>query len=77
MAEPDWLNNTINIDTGCVFGGRLTALRWPDGTVSVRPSASTTTLQAVPRTGGTPRVSDEPRPAELLDIDDVAGKRMI
>ncbi len=25
-----WLHNTINIDTGCVFGGRLTALRWPE-----------------------------------------------
>ena len=25
-----WLNNTINIDTGCVFGGKLTALRYPE-----------------------------------------------
>jgi protein phosphatase len=25
-----WVNNTICIDTGCVFGGRLTALRWPE-----------------------------------------------
>lgn len=30
VREPEWLNNTINIDTGCVFGGRLTALRWPE-----------------------------------------------
>lgn len=30
IAEPVWQNNTINIDTGCVFGGRLTALRWPE-----------------------------------------------
>ena len=30
VADPEWLNNTINIDTGCVFGGRLTALRWPE-----------------------------------------------
>ena len=29
-AEPEWLNRTINIDTGCVFGGRLTALRYPE-----------------------------------------------
>ena len=28
VAEAEWLNNTINIDTGRVFGGRLTALRW-------------------------------------------------
>jgi protein phosphatase len=30
VPEAEWLNNTINIDTGCVFGGRLTALRWPE-----------------------------------------------
>jgi protein phosphatase len=29
-AEPEWLNRTICIDTGCVFGGRLTALRYPE-----------------------------------------------
>ena len=29
-AEPQWLNNTLCIDTGCVFGGRLTALRYPE-----------------------------------------------
>jgi hypothetical protein len=26
VEEPEWLNRTINIDTGCVFGGKLTAL---------------------------------------------------
>ncbi len=32
VAQPDavWVNNTICIDTGCVFGGKLTALRWPE-----------------------------------------------
>ncbi len=30
VSEPEWLNNTINIDTGCVYGGRLTALRYPE-----------------------------------------------
>ncbi len=30
VAEPEWLNNTMCIDTGCVFGGKLTALRWPE-----------------------------------------------
>lgn len=30
VHEPLWRNNTINIDTGCVFGGRLTALTYPD-----------------------------------------------
>jgi protein phosphatase len=30
VPEPEWLNNTVCIDTGCVFGGRLTALRYPE-----------------------------------------------
>ena len=30
VPHPDWLNRTINIDTGCVFGGKLTALRYPE-----------------------------------------------
>ncbi|GAB3196687.1 protein phosphatase [Pontibacter aydingkolensis] len=33
VHEPSWRNNTINIDTGCVFGGRLTALTYPDHTL--------------------------------------------
>ena len=31
VLAAEWVNNTINIDTGCVFGGRLTALRYPEG----------------------------------------------
>ena len=30
VVEPQWVNRTINIDTGCVFGGKLTALRYPE-----------------------------------------------
>ena len=30
VPEAEWLNRTINIDTGCVFGGKLTALRYPE-----------------------------------------------
>ncbi len=30
VAEAEWQNNTLCIDTGCVFGGKLTALRWPE-----------------------------------------------
>lgn len=30
VLEPVRINNTLNIDTGCVFGGKLTALRYPE-----------------------------------------------
>jgi len=30
VSAPMWLNNTLNIDTGCAYGGHLTALRYPE-----------------------------------------------
>jgi protein phosphatase len=38
---PEWLNRTINIDTGCVFGGKLTALRYPEMELVSVPAART------------------------------------
>jgi len=57
MLEAVWINETICLDTGCVAGNRLTALRWPEREiVSVpalaawsmlkRPLVSPTTLIA-------------------------------
>lgn len=41
QPEPLWLNNTLSIDNGCVFGGSLTALRYPENEiVSVRARAT-------------------------------------
>src|SRR5216683_7047852 len=39
VPEPEWLNRTINIDTGCVFGGKLTALRYPEKELVSVPAA--------------------------------------
>ena len=33
VPEPEWIRNTVNIDTGCVYGGKLSALRYPELTV--------------------------------------------
>lgn len=30
VPEPEWIRQSVNIDTGCVFGGHLTALRYPE-----------------------------------------------
>lgn len=30
VPDAGWVNNTLCIDTGCCFGGKLTALRWPE-----------------------------------------------
>ena len=33
VVKADWFNGTINVDTGCVFGGKLTALRYPENEI--------------------------------------------
>lgn len=38
VPEAVWINNTIDIDTGCVFGGKLTALRYPEGELAQVPA---------------------------------------
>ena len=30
VVEPEWIGRTLNIDTGCVYGGKLTAVRYPE-----------------------------------------------
>jgi protein phosphatase len=75
VAEPEWLNHTINIDTGCVFGGRLTALRYPERELVSVPAAEVYSEPV------RPLVAPEPPPAavddDLLDVEDVQGKRLI
>ncbi len=80
VPEAEWLNRTINIDTGCVFGGRLTALRYPENDLVSVAAAATYAEPAkpfLPEGEGPPALSAQQREDELLDIDDVLGKRII
>jgi len=77
VAEPEWHNNTINIDTGCVFGGRLTALRWPERELVSVPARTTYYEPVRPFLDEGEAAAGDERPAFLLDVDDVAGKRIV
>ena len=80
VAEAEWLNRTINIDTGCVFGGRLTALRYPERELISVPALRTYYESAKPflaPTEAAPALSAQQQQDDLLDIEDVLGKRLI
>ncbi len=80
VAEPEWLNNTIDIDTGCVFGGRLTALRYPERELVSVP-AHVTYADAGPGFRTEPAdqqlLSTQQAHDEVLDVADLLGRRMI
>jgi protein phosphatase len=71
VPEPEWVNNTINIDTGCVFGGALTALRYPEKEIVSVPAIQ---KYCEPTR---PIARQDERPRDLLDVKDVLGKRII
>lgn len=79
VPEPEWFNRTINIDTGCVFGGKLTALRYPERELVSVPARQTYTQPSrpfLPVEDQAP-VSAQQRHDDLLDLEDVFGKRII
>ena len=79
VPEPEWLNRTINVDTGCVFGGKLTALRWPEKELVSVPAQAKYAEPARPFVpeGVAPELSAQHREDEILDLADVAGKRIV
>lgn len=80
VPEAEFYNNTICIDTGCVFGGTLTALRYPEKELISVPAAETYYEPVKPLiTPGneTAALSSQQLDDENLYLEDVTGKRFI
>jgi protein phosphatase len=80
VPEPEWLNRTVNIDTGCVFGGKLSALRYPEKEFVSVPAAHTYCEPARPFIAvenQAPKLTAQQVHDEVLDADDVLGKRIV
>lgn len=79
VLEAEWLNNTICLDTGCVFGGALTALRWPESELVSVKAAATYAEPLRPLTPPSERapLTQQQQHDDMLELDDVIGKRIV
>jgi len=78
VPEAEWLNNTICVDTGCVFGGKLTALRYPERElVAVAANAAYYEPIRPLVKASTSLISAQHAVDDVLDLDDVTGKRIV
>lgn len=77
VPEAQWLNRTIDVDTGCVFGGKLTALRYPEEALVSVPAQQVYCEPVRPLNPPTPTLSQQQEHDDLLDMADVLGKRII
>ncbi|WP_329137524.1 polynucleotide kinase-phosphatase [Streptomyces sp. NBC_01476] len=73
VPTTSWINNTICLDTGAVFGGKMTALRWPEREIVDVPAEKVWYEPVRPLAAETPGGVDG-RP---LDLGDVAGRRVV
>ncbi|MGW2204799.1 polynucleotide kinase-phosphatase [Streptomyces sp. NPDC001774] len=73
VPNTSWVNNTICLDTGAVFGGKMTALRWPERELVDVPAEKVWYEPARPLVTEAPG-GHEGRP---LDLADVHGRRIV
>ncbi|MGW8948520.1 polynucleotide kinase-phosphatase [Streptomyces sp. NPDC055709] len=73
VPTASWVNNTICLDTGAVFGGKLTALRWPERELVDVPAEKVWYEPVKPLATDAPG-GHQGRP---LDLADVHGRRIV
>ncbi|MFI6062190.1 polynucleotide kinase-phosphatase [Streptomyces sp. NPDC051286] len=73
VPSTSWVNNTLCLDTGAVFGGKMTALRWPERELVDVPA------EKVWYEPAKPLVTEAPggREGRPLDLADVQGRRIV
>lgn len=73
VPQAEWLNRTINVDTGCVFGGALTALRYPENELVSVPALQTYVEPARPflPEGQAPGLTSQQHHDDVLHLSDV------
>jgi protein phosphatase len=76
IPEPERRNNTVCIDTGCVFGGRLTAFRYPEGELVSIPTSAVYHEPVRPFPAAVAAAAQSAA-NDMPDIEDVLGKRTI
>lgn len=79
VPQAQWLNNTIDIDTGCVFGGSLTALRYPERELVSVKAAQIYCEPVRPLNYKIPTVelNLQQESDDVLDIADFTGKQIV
>ncbi|RYG25484.1 polynucleotide kinase-phosphatase [bacterium] len=77
VPNAEWINGTIDIDTGCVFGGKLTALRYPSMEVVDVPAAREYAEPIRPLVAAVAEITSQQALDDTLDLADVSGKRIV
>ncbi|MFF0434585.1 polynucleotide kinase-phosphatase [Streptomyces sp. NPDC004327] len=73
VPTTSWINNTLCLDTGAVFGGKMSALRWPERELVDVPAERVWYEPARPLAAEAPG-GHQGRP---LDLADVHGRRIV